>query len=107
MTFASRAAHAKLARLRLSLALLESSFSLNDLLSHLFVEIVLILIYLIRKVLLGRLDLLAELLDILGRLSILYNLADRPHHIDDILVAIFPKLGEDWDARRLFTDRAG
>lgn len=76
------AAHAQLTCLRLSFAFLEGSFSLEDLAGHLLVKLVLVLSKLSSEMLLGVFDLLAELLNVLCRLSILHNLTHRLRSLD-------------------------
>lgn len=53
------------------------------------------------------LDLLAELLNVLRGLSIMYNLADRADHIDEvILIGLFAHVRKDRETGGLVADRA-
>ena len=83
---------------------MEGPFSLDDLLSHLLVKLVFILVYLLCEVLLSIFNLLAELLNILSGFCILNDLAYRPHDIDKLA---FASMGEDGDAGRFVSYRAG
>ena len=99
VTFSPRAPHAKFTCLRLSLALLQRPLGLYDLLSHLLVEVVLVLVELLCEVLLCGLDLFAELLNVLSGLRILNDLTDRSHDVDNFaLIGVLAQVGEDRDA---------
>ena len=80
---------------------------MDDLLSHLFVELMFILIELVCEILLRILNLLAELLYVLRGLSILHDFTGWADHIDKvILVGLFAHMGEDRKTGRLIAYRA-
>ena len=107
LTLAPCAPHAQLSSLRFPLALLKGPFRLDDLLGHLFVELVFILIKLVCEVLFRILDLLAELLYVLCGLGIVYDLTDRADYIDEaILVCLFAHVRKDRQTSGLIAYRA-
>ena len=80
---------------------------MDDLLGHLFVELVLILIELVSEVLLRIFDFFAELLYVLCGLGIVYDLTGRTNYIDKVLlVCLFAHVGEDGQTGGLIAYRA-